>query len=176
MIAKPGNKTALPWFVFFQILSRLLLQNVLCDLAVDICKHFRDLTDSNWITAIQTFYQIWISGPRSVIQWLLTHWGRDKMAAISKTTFSHAFSWMKMYEFRLRFHWSLFLMVQLTALVQIMAWHRPGDKPLSEPMLVSLLTHMWVTRPQWVKSLFAGWRSWWEFLRWSLQGKHHNCT
>ena len=36
-------------------------------------------------------------------------------------------------------------------LVQIMAWRRPGDKPLSEPMLVSLPTHICVTRPQWVK-------------------------
>ena len=36
------------------------------------------------------------------------------------------------------------------ALVQIMAWRRPGDKPLSEPMMVSLLTHICVTRPQWV--------------------------
>ena len=31
-----------------------------------------------------------------------------------------------------------------------MAWHRPGDKPLFEPMMVSLLTHICVTRPQWV--------------------------
>ena len=29
----------------------------------------------------------------------------------------------------------------IPALVQIMAWRRPGDKPLSEPMMVSLLTH-----------------------------------
>ena len=36
------------------------------------------------------------------------------------------------------------------ALVQIMAWRRSGDKPLSEPMMVSLLTHICVTRPQWV--------------------------
>ena len=36
------------------------------------------------------------------------------------------------------------------ALVQIMAWRRPGDKPLSEPMMVNLLTHICVTRPQWV--------------------------
>ena len=35
--------------------------------------------------------------------------------------------------------------------VQIMAWSRPGDKPLSEPMMVSLLTHICVIRPQWVK-------------------------
>ena len=36
-------------------------------------------------------------------------------------------------------------------LVQIMAWRRPGDKPLSEPMMASLPTYICVTRPQWVK-------------------------
>ena len=36
------------------------------------------------------------------------------------------------------------------ALVQIMTWRRPRDKTLSEPMMVSLLTHICVTRPQWV--------------------------
>ena len=44
----------------------------------------------------------------------LTHWGREKMAAIFQTTFSNAFSWMKIYEFRLNFHRSLVLRVQLT--------------------------------------------------------------
>ena len=39
----------------------------------------------------------------------------------------------------------------IPALVRIMAWRRSGDKPLSEPMAVSLLTHICVTRPQWVK-------------------------
>ena len=39
----------------------------------------------------------------------------------------------------------------IPALVQIMAWRRPGDKPLSEPMMVILPTHICVTRPQWVK-------------------------
>ena len=34
------------------------------------------------------------------------------------------------------------------ALVQIMAWRRSGDKSLSEPMMVSSLTHICVTRPQ----------------------------
>ena len=38
----------------------------------------------------------------------------------------------------------------IPSLVQIMVWHRPGAKPLSEPMMVSLLTHNCVTRPQWV--------------------------
>ena len=39
------------------------------------------------------------------------------------------------------------------ALVQIMAWCRSGDKPLSEPIMVSLMTHFCVTRPQWVNTL-----------------------
>ena len=33
--------------------------------------------------------------------------------------------------------------VQLT-LVQIMVWRRPGDKPLAEPMMVSLLMHIYM--------------------------------
>ena len=43
----------------------------------------------------------------------------------------------------------------IPALVLIIAWRRPGDKPLSEPMLVSVPTHIWVTRPQWVKTCEA---------------------
>ena len=41
----------------------------------------------------------------------------------------------------------------IPAMVQIMAWRRPGDKPLSEPMIVSLPTHIYVTRPQWAKDI-----------------------
>ena len=37
------------------------------------------------------------------------------------------------------------------ALVQIiMNWRRPGEKPLSEPKMDRLPTHIWVTQPQWV--------------------------
>ena len=44
----------------------------------------------------------------------LTHWDRNKMAATFQTIFSNTYSWMKIYEIGLRFHWSLFLRVQLT--------------------------------------------------------------
>ena len=40
-----------------------------------------------------------------------------------------------------------------TALVQIMDWRRSGDKPLSEPMMVSFLMHICITQPQWVKQI-----------------------
>ena len=43
------------------------------------------------------------------------------MDAMSQTTFSNAFSWMKMFEFRLKVHWSLFPTVQLTIFQQ---WFR----------------------------------------------------
>ena len=68
-------------------------------------------------------------------QWipLWTHWDRDKIVAIYQTT---------VYEFGLRFHWKFlpkFRINNILALVQIMVWRRPGDKPLSEPMMVSFL-------------------------------------
>ena len=45
-----------------------------------------------------------------------------------------------------------------------MAWRRPGGKPLSEPMMVSLLTHICATRPQWVdkkkSKVMVNWSKW----------------
>ena len=43
------------------------------------------------------------------------------------------------------------LINNIPALVQIMAWRRPGDKPFSEPLMIILPTHICVTQPQWVK-------------------------
>ena len=52
---------------------------------------------------------------------LLTHWGRDKMDAISQTTFLRVFSSMKIVIFWLNFHWNMFARVQLTI---IQHWFR----------------------------------------------------
>ena len=41
-----------------------------------------------------------------------------------------------------------------------MDWRRTGAKPLSEPMMVNLLTHICVIRPQWVKSDAAIYSEW----------------
>ena len=50
----------------------------------------------------------------------------------------------------------------IPALVQMMAWRPTGDKPLSGLMMVRLLTHICVTRPQWVKRCVCvrGWVGW----------------
>ena len=63
------------------------------------------------MTIIDTHYLCSVMGMNYLTWQDLTHWGRDKMAAISQTTLSNAFSWMKMLEFWLKFHWSLFPMV-----------------------------------------------------------------
>ena len=70
--------------------------------------HTIEITSSTHVTRIKCF-----GGENLCKQRLLTYWG-DKMAAIFQTTFSNGFSWMKIYEFWLTFHWSLFLWVQLT--------------------------------------------------------------
>ena len=80
---------------------------------------------------------------------------RDKIATISQVTFSNVISWKKIFEFQLKYHWSKSVPKgptnNIPALVQMLAWRRPGDKPLSEPVVVSLLTHVCVTWPEWVQ-------------------------
>ena len=52
----------------------------------------------------------------------------------------------------------------IPALFQIMAWRRPGDKPFSEAMMVNLLMHICVTRPQWVNRVRLGNSLYWYML------------
>ena len=46
------------------------------------------------------------------------------------------------------------LIYNIPALVQIMAWRRSGNKPLSELIMINLRTHICVTWPQWVHACF----------------------
>ena len=39
----------------------------------------------------------------------------------------------------------------IPSLINIMDWHRPGDKPSSEIIMVRLPMHIYITGPQWVK-------------------------
>ena len=78
---------------------------------------------------------------------ILTHCGLDKIATIFpdnifKCIFSNeneeisiniSLKFVPQYPFN-----------NILALVQIMAWRRPDDKPLSEPMMIILLTHIYI--------------------------------
>ena len=79
----------------------------------------------------------------------LTHWCRDEMGNMSQTTFSNVLSLMDFFLFRLKFLPKR-RVNNIPALVQMMAWRRLGDKPLLEPMMASLPTHICVSRPQWI--------------------------
>ena len=93
---------------------------------------------------------------------LLTHWSRDKIDTISQTTFCSAFSWMKMFEL-LKFVPKCQIN-KTPALVQIMAWRHPGDKPLSEPMTV----HETSSSPFAQFDLILGWTTWkWLWASWN---------
>ena len=86
-----------------------------------------------------------------LIDYALTHWDRDKMDAMSQTTFSKCIFlnenvWIPI-KISLKFV-PKGPINNIQAMVQIMAWRRPGDKPLSEPMMVSLTTHIFVARPR----------------------------
>ena len=50
---------------------------------------------------------------QGIARHMLTHRGQ-KMDAISQTTISSVFSWMDIFEFRLKFHWRLFVRSKLT--------------------------------------------------------------
>ena len=84
----------------------------------------------------------------------LTHWGRDKMAAIFKCISLNGNVWISI-KISPKFvpkGW----IKNIPALVQILAWCRSVDKPLSAPMMVRLLTHICITLPQWVKQCNFG--------------------
>ena len=55
-----------------------------------------------------------------LVLWVCLYTMRPRQ--ISQTTFLNAFSWMKIYEFRLIFHWSLFLWVKLTTFHYLGKW------------------------------------------------------
>ena len=90
----------------------------------------------------------------AVIFWKwITHWGGDKMAAISQTTVSSAFLLTKTFEWQINFYWNVFLMVQL---ITWQHWFRKcfGTEWATSHYLnqywYDLQTHVCVTRPQWV--------------------------
>ena len=92
--------------------------------------------------------------------WLcLTHWGRDKIAAFPRKHFQMHVFLMKMYEFCLRFHWGLFLRLELTILPHCFRQWLCADQATSHSS--HYLNQWWlvywcisVTRPQWVKQAY----------------------
>ena len=77
----------------------------------------------------------------------LTHRGRDHMAIILQTTFSHPFSCVNLTVFRLKFHWNVFPLVQLTVGLYTLLSHYLNQ------WWPRLVTHIFDTWFGWVHSI-----------------------
>ena len=64
----------------------------------------------------------------------LTHWDQDQIDAMSQTTFLNVFSIMKMNEFRIGFHWSLFLRFELVIFQHWFRWWLGADQATSHDL------------------------------------------
>ena len=71
---------------------------------------------------------------------------------MSRIILEYIYRSIKIYQFRLRFHWtfSLSFNQQYSRIGSDNAWRLPGLKPLSEPMMARLPTHICVNKPQWI--------------------------
>ena len=108
---------------------------------------------------INHWYDKVYSGGLEMVEWAvirknLTHWGQDEKGAILQMTFQVHFLEWKYIDFDLNITKFIpkGLINNIPVLVQIMVRCRTGDKPLSGLMMIILLLHICVTRPQWVNS------------------------
>ena len=112
---------------------------------------------------------------------IFKHWGRDEIDNISLTTFLELFFFSESVWISIKH--SLKCVGKgptnnIVALVQIIAWRRPGDMLLFEPVMVSLPTHICVIRPQWIYNAYLQTIAYWnvcyvydsniEFSKWRL--------
>ena len=103
------------FFIFFSYIYHILLLDIFSK-----WKFFRNSDFSklggqmNIAGSPRPSHNIWHWMRAKEIKTRLTHLPLDKMAAISQAIFSDAFSWMKIFIFWSKFHWNLFLRVQLT--------------------------------------------------------------
>ena len=93
-----------------------------------------------------------VYGNKLVLYFYLTQWGQEKMDAILQI-FLNENVWISIKKKKISLKFvPKGLINNILALVRIMAWRRPGDKPLSGLMMVRLPTHIGVTLPQWVNT------------------------
>ena len=157
-----------------QITSLTILYSIVC-LDADQRKH----QSSTSLAFVRGIHRWWVNSPhKGPVTWKAFPFDDVTMVFLQRLSVSRVLSFLNTlrprrngHHFaddifkRIFFNENIWILIQISlksvpkdpinniaALVHIMAWRRPGDKPLSEPMMVILLTHICVTRPQWVKS------------------------
>ena len=103
-----------------------------------------------------SFNTLWYQKCDNLHLEILNHLPLDKLAAISQTTFSNAFSWMKIFEFQIKFHWNTFLGVWS---IICQYWFRywlaavQATSHYLNQCWSSSLTHICGTRERWVDDI-----------------------
>ena len=134
-------------FVFYSMVEKIAHRVIvpsIHDLWYDLSKIFI------WLYDLFRWLCIWTAT-------LLTHLPLDKMAAILaddifKCIFLNENDRIAI-QISLKFAPDSPIDNNPPLIILIMAWLRIGNKPLSEPMMISLLTHICVTRPRWVRAV-----------------------
>ena len=107
--------------LIFMLITLINFMAIISDINMWLCQWLKFLYYQQWSlnqwlgNYLFIHFLLWLHCYSVTISWV-HHlcWGRDEMDAITQTTFSSAFFWKKTFEFQLKFHWSLFLRVQLT--------------------------------------------------------------
>ena len=105
---------------------------------------------------IKTIYCKWRGNDDCRIQIFNSFPPWTKWPPFCQTTFSVAFSWVKIVEFRLKFHWNTFPGVQLTISQHWFRYWLGADQATShylDQWWPSLLTHIFGTKGRWVNIL-----------------------
>ena len=86
---------------------------------------------------LQYLWQIALPLEDSILSYL-SYFGLNKMADILQRTVSNAYPWIKMFAFRIIYHWKCLLRDSVdkkSALLEILDWYRIGNEPSSKPMM-----------------------------------------
>ena len=111
-----------------------------------------------WILGVNNRVMVWIyliqNSWHMFNTWRPRQNGRHVSDDIFKDIFLNEIVWI-LFKISLKFVPKVQI-DNIPALVQMMTWCWPGNKPLSEPMVDSLLTHICITRPHLVNMWVFG--------------------
>ena len=100
------------------------------------------------------YYRTWPQERYSTASaWSNVRWGREKIPPFHRRFFQNAFTSGKSYELRSRFHWSLFLLLELTIFLHWFKYWLGVDQVLDQVSFDPIQT--WIFIFIWVNRLFV---------------------
>ena len=164
------NLTGLVWNISMSMLSSEINVSLWCPEGIVRSLQMKNVTQVKWVRSYPSLHPALLFYlPSITIQLGLGYWiqpmlkfmffntlrprqnGRHFADDIFKCIFLNENVWISL-NISLNFA-PRFRINNIPALLQIMAWRRSGDKPISKPMM----THICVARPHWINKDFLTW-------------------